>query len=76
MPEKSEASVEEILARQALDLDRLKDAFGLLGVSPCSWCKKFLRRSDPGALFDAGGELICYSCIPEWWPQRCAQLST
>ena len=53
MPEKSEASVEEILARQALELERLKDAFGLLGVSPCSWCKKFLRRSDPGALFDA-----------------------
>jgi hypothetical protein len=75
MPEKSESSVEEILARQALDLERLKDALGLLGVSACSWCKKFLRRSEPGALFDAG-EPICYGCIPEWWPQRCAQLST
>jgi hypothetical protein len=39
----------------------------------CSCCKKFLRRSDPGALFDAG-ELVCYGCIPEWWPQRAAQV--
>jgi hypothetical protein len=76
MPEKSETPVEEVLARYQLDLDRVKDAFGLLGVSPCSWCKKFFRRSDPGALFDAGGELVCYGCIHEWWPQRCTQLST
>jgi hypothetical protein len=75
MSEKPEPSVEEMLARQQLDLDRLRDALGLLGVSACSWCKKFLRRSDPGALFDAG-ELVCYGCIPEWWPQRCVQLST
>ncbi|MGA8272070.1 MAG: hypothetical protein WB919_10980, partial [Candidatus Sulfotelmatobacter sp.] len=33
------------------------------------WCKKFVRRSDAGALFDAG-ELICYGCIAEWWQQR------
>jgi hypothetical protein len=75
MPDKTDISAEEILARQALDLERLKDAFGLLGVNPCSWCKKFVRRTEPGALFDAG-ELICYGCVPEWWAQRCAQLST
>ncbi len=74
MPEKSNPSVEELLSRQQFDLERLKDAFGLLGISACSSCKKFLRRTDPGALFDAG-ELICYGCIPEWWPQRSAQLS-
>jgi hypothetical protein len=75
MPEKPEQNIEEILARQQQDLDRLKDAFALLGVNACSRCKKFVRRTDPGALFDAG-ELICYGCIPEWWPQRCAQLTS
>ncbi len=75
MPEKSDPPLEEVLARQQLDLDRMKDALGLLGVSECSWCKKFLRRSDPGALFDAG-ELVCYGCILEWWPKRSVDLST
>jgi hypothetical protein len=74
MPEESDPSAQEILARHQLDLDRLKDALGLLGVSACSWCKNFFRRSDPGALFDAG-ELVCYGCIREWWPQRNAQLA-
>jgi hypothetical protein len=73
MPEASDPRVEEILARHALDLERMKDALGLLGVSACSCCRKFLRR-DPGTLFDAG-ELVCYSCIREWWPPRCAQLN-
>src|SRR5580698_537400 len=73
MHEKSEPRLEEILASQQLDLNRMKDALALLGVSACSWCKKFLRRSDPGALFDAG-DLVCYGCIHEWWPQRCSQL--
>ena len=75
MPEKAN-SVDEILSRQQLDLNRMKDALALLGVNDCSWCKKFFRRADPGALFDAGGgELVCYGCIHEWWPQRYAQLS-
>jgi hypothetical protein len=74
MTEKSDTPLEEVLARQQLDLERLKDALGLLGVSACCWCKKFLRRSDPGSLFDAG-ELVCYGCIHEWWPQRSAQLN-
>ena len=75
MPDKPEPSAEQTLARLELDLQRLKDAFGLLGISACSWCKKFFRRTDPGALFDAG-ELVCYGCIHEWWPQRCMNLST
>src|ERR1700693_1266885 len=75
MSEKSDIPLEEVLARQQLDLERLRDALGLLGVNDCSWCKKFLRRSEPGALFDAG-ELVCYGCVPEWWAQRCADLST
>jgi hypothetical protein len=73
MPEKSDLPLEEILNGHRLDLERLKDAFGLLGVSPCSWCKKFFRRADPGVLFDAG-DLVCYACIREWWPERCAHL--
>ncbi len=75
MPEKSGPDIEELLARHELDLNRLKEAFGLLGVNACSWCKKFFRRSDPGALFDAG-ELVCYGCIPDWWTHCCARLST
>lgn len=74
MPEESNPRVEDVLARLHLELDRMKDAFALLGVSACSHCKKFLRRTDPGALFDAS-ELVCYGCIHEWWPQRSAQLS-
>jgi hypothetical protein len=73
MPEGSNPQPEDILARHELDLDRLKDALALLGVNACSHCKTFLRRSDPGALFDAG-ELVCYACIHEWWPERAAQL--
>ena len=75
MPDKPESGAEEVLARLELDLQRLRDAFSLLGISACSWCKKFFRRTDPGALFDAG-ELVCYGCIHEWWPQRCINLST
>jgi hypothetical protein len=75
MPEKFDPRLEEVLARYKFDLDRLKDAFGLLGVSQCSWCKKFFRRADPGALFDAG-ELVCYGCIHHWWNHRCTKLNT
>jgi len=75
MSENPDPRIEEILARQQFDLDRLKDAFGLLGISACSRCKKFYRRTEAGTLFDAG-ELICYGCIHEWWPQRSALLSS
>jgi hypothetical protein len=75
MPDETNEPVEKIIARQALEIERLKEAFGLLGVSACSSCTKFFRRSDAGVLFDAG-ELVCYGCIREWWPQRCAQLGS
>jgi hypothetical protein len=74
MSEKNE-SADEILSRQQLELNRLKDALSLLGINDCGWCKKFFRRTDAGALFDAGGELICYGDIPQWWPQRRTQLA-
>jgi hypothetical protein len=74
MPE-SDRPVEDPLAHYQLEIDRLKNALALLGVNACSWCKRFFRSTDPGALFDAG-ELICYGCILEWWTQRSAQLSS
>jgi hypothetical protein len=74
MPDKSNPSLEDILSRQQLDLERIKDAFALLGVNACARCMKFLRRTEPGALFDAG-ELVCYGCIHGWWPQRSAELT-
>jgi len=76
MPDQPDPRIEDVLARHTFELDRLKDALGLLGVNRCSWCKKFLRRADPGALFDAGGDLVCYPCIQDWWTHRCTQLST
>src|SRR5580658_3998783 len=79
MPEQSDSQSDsksdDVLQRHESEISRLKDALALLGVNACSWCKKFLRRSDPGSLFDAG-ELVCYGCIHEWWPQRSTQLGT
>jgi hypothetical protein len=68
-------SLDEAVTSQRLEIERLKDALGLLGVSACSWCKKFYRRTDPGAMFDAG-KLICYGCISDWWAQCCTGMST
>jgi hypothetical protein len=76
MPDNPKPTTEEVLANHQLSLALLKDALGLLGVSDCFLCRKFFRRTDSGALFDAGGELVCYRCIHEWWPQRCAQLTS
>ena len=76
MSEKPEPTLDETLARQQFEIDRLKDAFGLLGITACSWCNKFYRRTDPGALFDTTSGLVCYADIAQWWQQRCAQLST
>src|SRR5271165_5293322 len=76
MSEHSDSRVDEILARHEFDLEQLKAAFDLLGVNACSWCKKFYRRSDPGALFESGSELVCYDDIHDWWTHRCTQLST
>ena len=74
MPETVDPLLRETLSRQQAEIDRMKDALALLGVAQCSWCKKYYRRSEPGAMFD-GGELVCYGCIPQWWPQRREQLS-
>jgi hypothetical protein len=75
MAEPSDPRLDELLERHEFKLNRLKEALGLLGVNACSWCKKFFRRSDPGALFD-GGELVCYGCISSWWTRCCTELTT
>lgn len=74
MPDPVDPRLQEILSRQQDQIDRMKDALALLGVAQCSWCRKYFRRTEPGAMFD-GGELVCYGCIPEWWPGRRQQLS-
>ncbi|HVI07148.1 MAG TPA: hypothetical protein VND65_02520 [Candidatus Binatia bacterium] len=73
-PSSNPAELGQILARQQLDLARVKDALALLGVNECANCSKFVRRTDPGAMFDAG-ELVCYGCIRQWWPTRNAQMA-
>jgi len=67
--------VSEILEGFECDLNNLVQGLGLLGLRRCSQCKRFFRSSDPGALFTAVGALVCFECIPVWWPLRREQLS-
>jgi integrase len=46
----------------------------LLGVKPCSVCGKFCLSSDPGNLFNASRDSVCYSCLATWWPDCCGHL--
>jgi len=57
------------LARVEHDLKDVIGALALLGVKRCSRCKQFFRSADPGALFDYG-QLVCYTCVPDWWPSE------
>ena len=41
---------------------------------PCSWCKKFLRSSEPATFFSRDTP-VCYECVPGWWHYQCHQLS-
>ena len=74
MPDDPNQALNDRLAALQSDLERLTTGVALLGIKPCSWCKKFFRNSDPGALFDAGGT-VCYGCIPEWWLRQSSELS-
>jgi hypothetical protein len=77
MQEKHQSDGHNVAERHELkiEIERLKSALGLLGVNDCWRCKKFYRKADPGALFDAG-ELVCYGCIPEWWAEASAVLDS
>ena len=68
-----EDSLFATLSRVEHDLNDLIDAMALLGVKRCSQCKKFFRSADPGALFESD-QLVCYSCIPDWWSSQSMRL--
>jgi hypothetical protein len=63
----------ETVEHMEQDVNNLVEALGLLGVKPCSRCRKFFRSSEPGALFDSG-EMVCFTCVPEWWNSTSEQL--
>jgi len=65
----------EVLARLEHEVANLKQAIGLLGVKPCVVCGKFYLCSNPGNLFTAGDESVCYTCLSGWWLDRCHSLS-
>ena len=62
------------LSRIEHDLQDLIEGLALLGVKRCVQCKQFFHATDPGALFDYG-KLVCFGCIPEWWPEQSKQLT-
>ena len=64
----------ETLSHVEHELNDVIAALALLGVKRCSQCKHFFRTSEPGALFDYG-KLVCYECIPRWWPPLSAELN-
>lgn len=57
------------------NLNDLVQGLSLLGVKRCSHCKRFFRASAPGVLFETRGNVVCFECIPAWWPLREEQLS-
>jgi hypothetical protein len=69
----AEEPLSATLARVEHDVNDLICALGLLGVKRCSRCRHFFRCTDSGALFDYG-ELVCYGCIPDWWPSLSMRL--
>ena|ERR1022692_276097 len=74
MPDEPPQPLYDRLERLEHELERLTAAVGLLGIKPCSWCKKFLRSSDPATFFSRDTP-VCYECVPEWWHYQCNQLS-
>src|SRR5215469_15095060 len=74
MPNEPDRPIEETLARIESDLELLRHGLSLLEVKPCFRCRRFFR-AEPGALFDGGHELVCFGCVPEWWPERGPALS-
>jgi hypothetical protein len=71
MTVKSEDNTGEALARLERDITNMKNALGLLGARPCSVCGKFHLVSNPGSLFTACGNPVCYDCFSGWWLAGC-----
>jgi hypothetical protein len=74
MAKNSDPRLHEALPHIERELTALKNALGLLGLKQCSWCRKYLRLVEPGALFDAGQQLVCYGCTYDWWTNMCPGL--
>ncbi len=74
MSETSDLRVQEELADIERELAMLRNAVALLGLKQCSWCRKYVRFAVPGALFDAGQQLVCYGCAYDWWNDLCPRL--
>lgn len=66
--------LETRVARLAKELDYLKAGLRQLGLQACSCCGRYFLSSDGKALFDAG-DLVCFSCLQNWWQQREPSLS-
>jgi hypothetical protein len=64
----------EALAQLQRDMANLKQGLGLLGVKPCAVCGKYHSSADPGNLFTAGCDSVCYSCLSGWGPGCCSHL--
>lgn len=75
MGDDTEDRIFRILQGLERNLNDLVQGLSLLGVQRCAHCKKFFRSSSPGALFGTGAEMVCFGCIPAWWPIRREQLS-
>lgn len=65
----------ELLEGVERNLSHLVQGLSLLGVKRCSHCQRFFRASQPGVLFAAGDQMVCFECIPAWWPSCREQLS-
>jgi hypothetical protein len=75
MVEDSQKDSAETVARLEHDVANLKRALGLVGVKPCSSCGTFYLSSKPGNLFISQGDAVCYTCLADWWQDRCKHLS-
>jgi hypothetical protein len=64
----------ETVAQLRTELQEVINALALLGIQRCCRCRRFFRSSEAGALFDYT-EVVCYSCVPEWWKSVSGQIS-
>ena len=51
------------------ELDSLRAGVALLGLRQCSCCGKYFNSADSKNLLKAG-DLVCYSCVFDWWRRR------
>ena len=74
MANENEQPITDMLTRIERELELLRHGLSLLEVKPCLQCRRFYR-AEPGALFDGGGALVCFGCVPDWWTRRSPELN-